>query len=83
MNIVKKIEEQIKVIKTMREDMETLDFKSSCETLDNLLRESNQVELPHSIYRQWGIVGGESMEELEKYITEWLSHVEARGKDEV
>lgn len=60
-----------------------LDFLSTCETINNLLEKSNQTPLSIDILRQWGVTGGESMDEINKMLDDWMAHIDARGKDEV
>lgn len=59
-----------------------LDFLSTCETINTLLERNNQTPIPTSILRQWGVVGGESMDEINKMLDDWMAHVDARGKDD-
>jgi hypothetical protein len=60
-----------------------LDFLSTCETINNLLAEHNQTPISPDILKQWGIKGGEGMNEIAQMLDEWLAHVDSRGKDEV
>lgn len=88
------LNEQSKILKQMADNLKEvrdhlksqpteMDFLSVCLTINNLLDKSHHPPLSNEILRQWGVTGGESMDEIYEYIDSWLSHVDARGKDEV
>jgi hypothetical protein len=79
--------ENYKLMQELREEISrsqyNLDFLSTCETINTLLERSNQTPLSYEILKQWGIQGGEGMDDIHKMLDDWMNHVDARGKDEV
>lgn len=83
----KKLKEMADTLKEVRDHIKgqptEMDFLSVCLTINNLLDKNHQTPLSNEILRQWGVTGGESMDDIYKMLDEWMAHVDARGKDEV
>lgn len=89
----KALDDQIKALKELHNSMREirkyiggtpteLDFKSTCETIDRLLEQRHLPPLGEATYRQWGVTGGESMDEIYKLLDEWKDHVMTRCEGE-
>lgn len=58
-------------------DTTDIDFQSSCESINTMLKQALLPELTYHELRSWGVQGGEGIEELKDIVDRYINSLDA------